>query len=53
MEAVNYYHKELHLGCFGSPRSASGYVTEHSVFKTLFNMLAAISGYQRTQPKLV
>ena len=22
-EAVNYYHKALHLGCCGSPRSAS------------------------------
>ena len=24
LEAVNYYHKELHLGCCSSPRSASG-----------------------------
>ena len=23
MEAVNYYHKALHLGCCSSPRSAS------------------------------
>ena len=23
LEAVNYYHKELHLGCCSSPRSAS------------------------------
>ena len=25
-KAVNYYHKELHLGCCSSPRSASGRV---------------------------
>ena len=25
LEAVNYYHKTLHLGCCSSPRSASGY----------------------------
>ena len=24
LEAVNYYHKALHLGCCSSPRSASG-----------------------------
>ena len=24
LEAVNYYHKELHLRCCSSPRSASG-----------------------------
>ena len=24
LKAVNYYHKELHLGCCSSPRSASG-----------------------------
>ena len=24
--AVNYYHKELQLGCCSSPRSASAYV---------------------------
>ena len=23
-EALNYYYKELHLGCYSSPRSASG-----------------------------
>ena len=23
LEAVNYYHKALHLGCSGSPRSSS------------------------------
>ena len=23
LEAVNYYHKELHLGCCSNPRSAS------------------------------
>ena len=26
LEAVNYYHKELHLGCCSSPRSASAYI---------------------------
>ena len=25
MEAVNYYHKALHLGCCSSPRSAPGF----------------------------
>ena len=25
VNAVNYYHKALHLGCFNSPRSASDY----------------------------
>ena len=24
LQAVNYYHKALHLGCCSSPRSASG-----------------------------
>ena len=24
LEAINYYHKVLHLGCCSSPRSASG-----------------------------
>ena len=26
LEAVNYYHKALHLGCCSSPRSASGFI---------------------------
>ena len=26
LQAVNYYHKALHLGCCSSPRSASGMV---------------------------
>ena len=26
-EAVNYYHKALHLGCCSSPRSASDHIT--------------------------
>ena len=25
LEAVNYYHKALHLGCCSSPRSASAF----------------------------
>ena len=28
LPAVNYYHKELHLGCCSSPRSASGIRTK-------------------------
>ena len=27
LEVVNYYNKELHLGCCSNPRSASAFVT--------------------------
>ena len=30
LSAVNYYHKELHLGCCSSPRSASGSIVDGS-----------------------
>ena len=30
LEAVNYYHKALHLGCCSSPRSASAFVNENT-----------------------
>ena len=31
LEAVNYYHKALHLGCCSSPRSASGTFIDRGV----------------------
>ena len=34
---VNYYHKELHLGCCSSPRSASA--PSRGVFRTMSNIL--------------
>ena len=27
LQAVNYYHKELHLGCCSRPRSASAFIS--------------------------
>ena len=41
LEAVNYYRKELHLGCCSSPRSASeNGLTLSCMFKTYFKNLA-------------
>ena len=42
LEAVNYYHKALHLGCCGSPRSASDIGSNNITHRTiyiLFNMI--------------
>ena len=45
-QAVNYYHKPLHLGCCSSPRSAS---VNH---KRLLAKLK-VHGFERAAPKLM
>ena len=32
---INYYHKELHLGCCSSPRSASEYLYDRMLSTTM------------------
>ena len=38
LPAVNYYHKALHLGCCGSPRSAPDCSLRKSCTMTFFNL---------------
>ena len=42
LEAFNWYHNELHLGCCSSPRSASAcdYVTYFTVFKAMLETMS-------------
>ena len=43
LEAVNYYHKALHLGCCSSPRSASEsryYSTKTESYYRVYHLLA-------------
>ena len=38
LEAVNFYHKALHLGCYSSPRSASAHLWGYLISQILVEM---------------
>ena len=51
LRAVNYYHKELHLGCCSSPRSASALAQIRKRYLTYFKHKHPIKNETKTKKR--